>query len=154
MIRNTYILKTISLFLSFWMLCASAGLSIDFHYCEGKIVDWSITGQELECHHDKEGEKEKMDSCCKASQEVLCHESETNSTKSNCCDTDEAEVIIENEFNISSENIEFSLPLLLFTSYFIQEKGFSPYFKIPVVQQQKPPIPINRKLAILETFVI
>ena len=39
MIRKSYILKTISLFLSFWMLFASAGLSVDFHYCEGEIID-------------------------------------------------------------------------------------------------------------------
>ncbi|MDB9932012.1 hypothetical protein OAD28_04725 [Flavobacteriales bacterium] len=153
MIRNSYILKTISLFLSFWMLFASAGLSVDFHYCEGEIVDWSIIGQELECEHEKE-EAEKVDSCCEAKQVMACNQNESNHNDSNCCDTDEAQVIIENDFNISSEEINTTAPLLVLLSFFVQSETIDNSDELFYVQKQKPLIPINRRLATLETFLI
>ncbi len=135
------------------MLFASAGLSVDFHYCEGEIVDWSIIGQELECDHEKE-ESKSVDSCCEATHVLVCNESETNHNDSNCCDTDEAEVVIENEFNISSEEINTTAPLLVLLSFFIQSKTIDNSDELFYTQEQKPSVPINRRLATLETFLI
>lgn len=153
MIRKAYILKTISLFLSFWMLFASVGLSVDFHYCEGQLVDWSLIGEELKCDHEKE-ETKQQDSCCEATHEMICHKGETAHEDSNCCDSDEAEVVIESEFNISSEEIDIAIPtLFLFSFYFsIPESNFDSDYLVE--HQQKPPIPINRKLATLQTFLL
>jgi hypothetical protein len=154
MIRNNYILKTLSLFLSFWMFTASAGISVDFHYCEGEIVDWTILGQELECDHEKEDIKE-TDSCCKANNhEVICNDTEFTQVDSNCCDSSEAQVIIENEFNISSEEIELIFPALYFLSFFIQSDESALDTKHIIEYQKKVSIPINRKLAVLQTFLI
>ena len=135
------------------MLFASAGLSVDFHYCEGEIVDWSIIGQELECDHEKE-EAENVDSCCEVSHAVVCNEGETSHNDSNCCDTDEAEVVIENEFNVSSEELNTAAPLLVLLSFFVQSETVDNSDELFYVQKQKPLIPINRRLATLETFVI
>ena len=153
MIRNSYILKTIALFLSFWMFFASAGLSIDFHYCEGKIVDWSVFGGEPECDHDNKEIKE-VDSCCEATQKMTCHEGEAEIQESNCCDSDQTEIIIENEFNISSEEVEYTVPVLFLASFFIQLEIIEDNLNYLVEDQQKPPIPINRKLASLQSFLI
>ena len=114
-----FILKSTSLLLSFWMLIASTGLSVDFHYCEGEIVDWSIFTDDLGCEHEKELES-KID-CCEATHAMVCNDNEENHlTRGNCCSSDEAEVIIETEFNISSNEVEFEIPQLLFLWSFLE----------------------------------
>lgn len=135
------------------MLFASAGLSVDFHYCEGEIVDWSIFGEDLECDHEKEKSKQQ-DSCCEATHNMVCEQNESSHEESNCCDSDEAEVVIESEFNISSDKIEISIPALFLFSFYYSEINSEFDSDYHVEHQQKPPIPINRKLAALQSFLI
>lgn len=135
------------------MLFASVGLSIDFHYCEGEIVDWSIIGQELKCDHEKE-EAKNVDSCCEASENKNCNENETNHNDFNCCDTDESEVVIENEFNLSSEQKLVVAPLLVLLSFVNQTEAIENSTEQFFSDKEKPAVPINRRLAALETFLI
>lgn len=152
MLRNIYILKTISLFLSFWMLFASAGLSIDFHFCDGKIVDWNISGSELICEHAKQ-EIEKS-SCCKASHDVIGDKDKIPQIEDGCCDTGEAEMVISQDFDLNQTELDIAIPIL-----------FSYSFHLPVIQsenvkeiceQQKefPSVSVLKKLASIQTFVI
>lgn len=153
MIRNTYILKTTSLLLSFWMLCASAGLSVDFHYCEGELVDWSIIGEELQCDHDKE-ETKQLDACCESSEKMSCNENDMAHEEGNCCSSDEAQVVIENEFKLSAEETNPFAPLLILMPFFLKKEAVETSKESFFSQEKEPFVPINRRLAVLETFLI
>ncbi len=152
MIRNTYILKTLSLFLSFWMLTASTGLSVDFHYCEGKIVDWSISGSELICEHEKSDVQE--DSCCKATHNKVCDSQTTEINQSDCCKSGEAEMNVSQNFNLANAELDVVIPL--FVSYPFQMSGvdFNVGEYLVHCDQEVPPTPKLRRLALIQSFLL
>lgn len=152
MIRNTLILKTISLFLSFWMLFASAGLSVDFHYCDGNIVDWNITGAELFCEHSVQ--KMEESSCCKASHDFVLDTDKMLQIEQGCCDTGEAELVISQDFDLNQTEIELSISVLLSASFHLNSKCSQSSTQYLGQQNDFPPIPILRKLATIQTFIL
>ncbi len=150
--RNTAIFKTISLFLCFWMLFASIGISVDFHYCDGEIVDWNLTGNELICEHAQQQKEES--SCCKASHEPFDETERTPQIEDGCCDTGEAEMIMSQEFDFGQTEIECFIPTLL---YFSLNLSNSQVLVLKTIQKQEkefPPVPILRKLASIQMFII
>lgn len=152
MIRNNYILKTVSLFLSFWMLSASSGLSVSFHYCEGKIVDWSLIGQELECDHEEESEENS--SCCEATHELMCHSDTKSYTEDNCCESGEAQMSIQQEFNVASEDLKTETTALFLFSLFSSQETKENLHSFLSQEDRITPLPINRRLASLQTFLL
>lgn len=153
MIKNKVILKTVSLFLSFWMLLASSGLSIDFHYCEGELVDWSLFDNHSECDHVK---KEVIqESCCESTSTIEYHDQSTEQIKKeNCCSSGEAHVNIEAQFNLVAQEVEFTIPQLIY-SYSIIESGFSIEEEINYLLDGKvPPILPKKELSFIQVFLL
>ena len=104
-----------SLFLSFWMLMASTGISVNFHYCEGEIVNWSVLNSADECDH-----KQAVKSCCETEVVKECHNpSEPSIEKTDCCSSDQASFELETEFNLSGSEVTFTLPQLLILSQYV-----------------------------------
>lgn len=153
MIKNKVILKTVSLFLSFWMLLASSGLSIDFHYCEGELVDWSLFDAHSGCDHEK---KEIIqESCCESSPIMECHDqSREQIKKENCCSSDEAHVNIEAQFNLVAQEVEFTIPQLIY-SYSIIESKLSDKEEINYLLDRKiPPTLPKKELSFIQVFLL
>lgn len=152
MIRNSFILKTISVFLTFWMLFASAGLSVDFHYCDGEIVDWNISGNELICNHAKQ--EAEPSSCCKSSHDFLETSHKFTQIEDDCCDTGEAEMVVSQEFDLSKSEIEFLIPVVFYFSLNLPSVKSESVKQIGEQKVNFPSIPILRKLACIQTFII
>ncbi len=152
MIRNSYLIKSISLFLAFWMLTASVGLSVDFHYCEGEIVDWSISGSELVCEH-RETKVEKK-SCCEASHNLVCDSQTSKTDRSDCCKSGEAEINVSQDFNLGEGEMELIIPLLIFASFQLNavKRDGDPF--LCDFTQEKPPISNLRQLALFQTYLL
>ena len=152
MIKNKFILKSVSLFLSFWMLLASTGMSLNYHFCEGKIVDWSLFSSELECEHEAEQE---IESCCKADLPSQCHDiQDFQLEKSNCCDTDEASVSIESEFDLSNSKAEINLPQLIILSQIFVPELCKEQHEFRDVFKESPPILYTSELSFIQSFLI
>ena len=152
MIKNKFILKSVSLFLSLWMLLASTGLSMNFHYCEGEIVDWSIFSGELECEHDN---KKEVESCCKTDFKSECHESQSSQLKeSNCCDTDQAAFSIESEFDLSNSKAEINLPQLIILSQIFVPELSKEQHEFTAVFKESPPILYTSEISFIQSFLI
>gem|GEM_PF-3690592 len=152
MIRNSYLIKSISLFLAFWMLTTSVGLSVDFHYCEGEIVDWSISGSELICEH-RETKVEKS-SCCEASHNVVCNSQTSKTDGSDCCRSVEAEMNVSQDFNLGEGEMELIIPLLIFASFQLNAVACDEDPFLCRFSQEKPPISNLRQLALFQTYLL
>ncbi|MGB1040829.1 MAG: HYC_CC_PP family protein [Flavobacteriales bacterium] len=152
MTKNKFILKSVSLFLSFWMLIASAGLSMNFHYCEGEIVDWSIFSGELECEHDNE---QQVESCCEADFHSECLDvQDFKFEKSNCCDTDEASVSIESEFDLSNSKAKINMPQLIILSQIVVPELCKEQHEFRDVLKESPPILYTSEQSFIQSFLI
>lgn len=104
-----------SLFLSFWMLLASTGFSVNYHYCEGEIVNWSLLTDADECDHAVE-----VKSCCEIENATKCHNpTEVKVEKSDCCSSDRASMLLESDFNFTDSETEFTLTHLVILSQFL-----------------------------------
>lgn len=115
MITNKSILKSVSLFLAFWMLMASTGFSVNFHYCEGEIVNWSVLNDADLCDH-----KQEVKSCCEKETTKKCHSSsEEILEKSDCCSSDQTTMELGSEFNLQDREFEITLPQFIILSQFI-----------------------------------
>jgi len=138
--------------LAFWMLTASVGLSVDFHYCEGEIVDWSISGSELICEH-RETKVEKS-SCCEASHNVVCNSQTSKTDGSDCCKSVEAEMNVSQDFNLGEGEMELIIPLLIFASFQLNAVACDEDPFLCRFSQEKPPISNLRQLALFQTYLL
>lgn len=150
MIKNKFILKSISLFLSFWMLLASTGFSVNYHYCEGEIVNWSILDNADECEHEIE-----VKPCCEIENATKCHNpSDVTVKKSDCCNSDQASVVLESEFNLTSSEVEFTVPQLIILSQFLFSVSTSENKQIEYVNYEVPLLEYRQEAPFIQSFLI
>ena len=153
--RNLYINKGIALFLAFWMLFASIGFSVDFHYCEGEIVDWSLIGNADKCDH--ENEIIESEDCCSLELISTCHDDHSKAKEieiSNCCSTGNASCQLENDFEFISLNTGISPLLVILTASFVPvniivEKEITIFYT-----NSSPPILSKQGLSYTQSFLL
>jgi hypothetical protein len=137
--------RIISLFLSFWMLVVSTGFSLSFHYCGGKLENWSILNDSSSCAHHQEEEKK---SCC-------LDEIETKIDNS-CCKSSEKKILLKEDFNLNSFNFTFSnfalaSTLFIVTNTLQTNASFEEYFK---TKHASPRIMIEDIPIFIQSFLI
>lgn len=141
MIKNKFILKSISLFLSFWMLLASTGFSVNYHYCEGEIVNWSILTDADNCDH----EQEEIKSCCELESATACsNPTDLKVDKSDCCSSDRTSMYLESDFNLSDRDVEFAFTHFIIISQYVfsleieENQQIKPSeFEVPLLKYRK-----------------
>lgn len=150
MIKNKFILKSISLFLSFWMLLASTGFSVNYHYCEGEIVNWSVLNDAEECDHEIE-----VKTCCEIENATKCHSpSDVTVEKSDCCSSDRASMLLESDFNFSDSQVEFTLAHCIILSQFLLTFSNEEDIKIESTDYEVPLLKYRQEAPFIQSFLI
>lgn len=139
-----------SLFLSFWMLMASTGFSVSFHYCEGEIVNWSILNDAAECDH-----KEEIKSCCESEAVSKCSSpSQDVIDDSECCSSDQAKMELESEFSLQKVEFELSLPQFVILSQFVLPVSVEEIDEIQLKEYEKPILYYKMDEPFIQSFLI
>jgi hypothetical protein len=150
MVKNNFILKSISLLLSFWMLMASTGFSVNFHYCEGEIVNWSILNDADPCDH-----KEVVKSCCDKETIKKCHNpSEEILEKSDCCSSDQTTMELGSDFNFQTVEFEITLPQFIILSQFIISVSVNDQDIIELKEYEVPVLFYRQEAPFIQSFLI
>ena len=131
---------------------ASTGMSLNYHYCEGEIVDWGLFSSELECEHEKQVETE---SCCEVDFHSECHDmGEIHFDEGSCCDTDEATISIESKFDVTSSKAEFTLPQLIILSQIMVPVFCTEQHDFIRLTKESPPILYTSEQSFIQSFLI
>ena len=150
MIKNKFILKSVSLFLSFWMLMASTGISVNFHYCDGEIVNWSILNDAEACDH-----KIEVKTCCEKEVVKKCHNpAEQELKKSSCCSSDQASIEIGNEYNQSESMAKITLPQFIILSQIVSSLSLDDEENIDRIIYEEPLLLHKLEPSFIQTFSI
>jgi len=132
------------------MLMASSGFSVNFHYCEGEIVNWSVLNDADPCDHKKE-----VKSCCEKETAKKCHRpSEEMLEKSDCCSSDQATMELVSEFNIQGVQFEITLPQFIILSQFIISVSTNDQDIIEENDYEVPVLFYRQEAPFIESFLI
>ena len=142
------------------MLFSSVGFSMDVHYCQGGIRDFSFVGKADKCDMMKEAKVKKEEhACCKNKKEIVSHCAQNNSDseiiKGKCCHNEKFELQSIDDTNTSTSleltnvDLTFIAVYVLNSIYLFEcETEVNNYFNY------KPP-PIDYDVTILhQVFII
>lgn len=115
--NKTY--RFIALSLAFLMFFSSAGLAVDFHYCQGKLKTLGIFQDAKSCH-----ELVANTSHCHMAEKSSCHKKAMKSSCSKdkgskgCCDNEKVFILLDADYG-AAEYVSLNIVQVQFVAAFI-----------------------------------
>ena len=138
------------------MFFSSAGLAVDFHYCQGKLKTFGLFQKAKTCHevaaNASHCHKAKKKTCHKQLNETTCKK---DGDQKGCCDNEMAFILLDADYGVA-EYISFDVHEIQFVAAFIA--SFYHVFQevdssISHYQNYKPPLLDRDSVVLIQSFL-
>ena len=152
--EKSNILRHIAFTMAILMFFTSAGLAVDFHYCQGSLQNISFFKKAKNCHDQVATHH------CEKMAKKACHNSPSDDSlaelKKNCCDNEAFFFQLDSDFGIPSF-IDYSHQL---SWYAVQEVNLTytfvdhSYYQPKDYKYYKPPTVESDHIVLFQSFLI